>query len=168
MRRLRRSGRAVVLGAEERDWLGGLSPALEHEGVGLYHGSPRDPVWEYVLTWEAARDAIADSGTEITIVGHSHVPLAIVDGRGAIGGHAPGGTESDLQAGRWLLNPGSVGQPRDGDPDAAWMLLDLDDPGTPRSGASPYDVAPGAQACEYPRGPGLPDALADAPFSRQY
>ena len=132
-------------------------PALEHEGVGLYHGSPRDPVWEYVLTWEAARDAIADSGTEITIVGHSHVPLAIVDGRGAIGGHAPGGTEIDLQAGRWLLNPGSVGQPRDGDPDAAWMLLDLD-----ARHASfrrvPYDVARAQAAI---REAGLPDALAE-------
>jgi diadenosine tetraphosphatase ApaH/serine/threonine PP2A family protein phosphatase len=146
-----------VLGATERDWLGTLSPALEHEGVGLYHGSPRDPVWEYVLTWEAARDAIAESGTEITIVGHSHVPLGIVDGRGAIGGHAPGGTESDLQAGRWLLNPGSVGQPRDGDPDAAWMLLDLD-----ARHASfrrvPYDVARAQAAI---REAGLPDALAE-------
>ena len=76
----------------------------------------------------------------ITLVGHSHVPLAIVDGRGAIGGHAPGGTEIDLDGGRWLLNPGSVGQPRDGDPDAAWLLLDLD-----ARHASfrrvPYDVA---------------------------
>jgi diadenosine tetraphosphatase ApaH/serine/threonine PP2A family protein phosphatase len=146
-----------VLGAEERDWLAGLSPALQREGVGLYHGSPRDPVWEYVLTWEAARDAIADSGTEITIVGHSHVPLAIVDGRGAIGGHASGGTESDLQAGRWLLNPGSVGQPRDGDPGAAWMLVDLDARHASFRRVS-YDVARAQVAI---RAAGLPDALAE-------
>ena len=147
-----------VLGEEARDWLAGLRPARpSSEGVGLYHGSPRDPVWEYVLTWEAARDAIADSGTEITIVGHSHVPLAIVDGRGAIGGHAPGGTESDLRAGRWLLNPGSVGQPRDGDADAAWMLLDL----AARHASFrrvPYDVARAQAAI---REAGLPDALAE-------
>jgi predicted phosphodiesterase len=148
---------ANVLGAEEREWLAGLESGLEHEGVGLYHGSPRDPVWEYVLTWEIARDAIADSGTDVTIVGHSHVPLAIVDGRGAIGGHAPGGTESDLRAGKWLLNPGSVGQPRDGDPNAAWLLLDLE--GRHASFRRvPYDV-PRAQASI--RDAGLPRALAE-------
>lgn len=145
------------LGEEERTWLRGLGSSLEQEGVGLYHGSPRDPVWEYVLTWEAARDAIADSGFAVTIVGHSHVPLAIVDGRGAIGGHAPAGTETDLRAGRWLLNPGSVGQPRDGDPDAAWLLLDLE-----AKHASfrrvPYDVARAQAAI---REAGLPDALAE-------
>jgi diadenosine tetraphosphatase ApaH/serine/threonine PP2A family protein phosphatase len=146
-----------VLGEDARDWLAGLPSASEQEGVGLYHGSPRDPVWEYVLTWEAARDAIADSRAEITIVGHSHVPLAIVDGRGAIGGHALGGTETDLQTGHWLLNPGSVGQPRDGDPHAAWMLLDLDSRHASFRRVS-YDVARAQAAI---REAGLPDALAE-------
>jgi diadenosine tetraphosphatase ApaH/serine/threonine PP2A family protein phosphatase len=147
----------AVLGSDERAYLESLSPSGSAEGVGLYHGSPRDPVWEYVLTWEAARDAIADSGTQLTLVGHSHVPMAIVDGRGAIGGHAPGGTESDLRAGKWLLNPGSVGQPRDGDPEAAWLLLDLDaQRGFFRR--VPYDVA---RAQETIRAAGLPDALAE-------
>jgi predicted phosphodiesterase len=146
-----------VLGADERTYLESLSPSGSAEGVGLYHGSPRDPVWEYVLTWEAARDAIADSGTQLTLVGHSHVPMAIVDGRGAIGGHAPDGTESDLRAGKWLLNPGSVGQPRDGDPQAAWLLLDLD---AQRAffRRVPYDVT---RAQETIRAAGLPDALAE-------
>jgi diadenosine tetraphosphatase ApaH/serine/threonine PP2A family protein phosphatase len=134
-----------------------LSSSAEHQGVGLYHASPRDPVWEYVLTWEAARDAIQDSGVELTLVGHSHVPLAIVDGRGSIGGHAAGGTELDLVGGRWLLNPGSVGQPRDGDPHAAWLLLDLE-----AKHASfrrvPYDVA---RTQAEIREQGLPDALAE-------
>jgi len=146
-----------VLGAEERDWLAALPTGTEQDGVGLYHGSPRDPVWEYVLTWEAARNAIHDSGTPVTIVGHSHVPLAIVDGRGAIGGHAPGGTETSLAQGKWLLNPGSVGQPRDGDPDAGWLLLDLDAPHVSFRRV-PYDVARAQAAI---RGAGLPNALAD-------
>ncbi len=85
------------------------------------------------------------------------MPLTIVDGRGAIGGHAAGGTEIDLSAGRWLLNPGSVGQPRDGDPDAAWLSLDLE-----RRHASfrrvPYDVA---RTQAEIREQGLPDALAE-------
>jgi predicted phosphodiesterase len=146
-----------VLDEGAHGFLSGLPSHAERDGVGLYHGSPRDPVWEYVLTWEAARDAIQDSGADVTIVGHSHVPLAIVDGRGAIGGHAAGGTEIDLTTGRWLLNPGSVGQPRDGDAQAAWLLLDLE--GRHASFRRvPYDVA-GTQA--EIRELGLPDALAE-------
>jgi predicted phosphodiesterase len=146
-----------VLTDEGREYLAGLEPHAEREGVGLYHGSPRDPVWEYVLTREAARDAIRDAATEVTIVGHSHVPLAIADGRGETGGHAPDGTEIDFADGRWLLNPGSVGQPRDGDPTAAWLLLDLE---ARRAWFRrvPYDVA---RTQGEIREHGLPDALAE-------
>jgi predicted phosphodiesterase len=149
----------TVLDAGAHAYLSGLSPSAvaSGAGVGLYHGSPRDPVWEYVLSWEAARDAIRDSGTDVTLVGHSHVPLAIPEGDGAGGGHAPGGTEIDLAGGRWLLNPGSVGQPRDGDRDAAWLLLDLD-ARRAHFRRTPYDVA---RAQESIRAAGLPDALAE-------
>ena len=92
--------------------------AGSRDGVGLYHASPRDPVWEYVLTWEAARDAIHDSGTDV--VARRPQPRPAGDRRTATqaapAGTRPGGTEIDLAGGRWLLNPGSVGQPRDGDP----------------------------------------------------
>ena len=60
------------------------------------------------------------------LVGHTHVPVAITgDGAAASGAHAPGGHTVDLASGRWLMNPGSVGQPRDADPRAAYLLLDL-------------------------------------------
>ena len=146
-----------VLEESARAYLAGLDSSAREDGIGLYHASPRDPVWEYVLTWEAARDAIRDSGADLTMVGHSHVPLAIVDGRGPIGGHAPAGTEIDLTAGRWLLNPGSVGQPRDGDPDAAWLLLDLE---ARRASFRriPYDLS---RTQAEIRKHGLPDALAE-------
>ncbi len=145
------------LAEDARAYLAGLESSAERDGVGLYHGSPRDPVWEYVLTWEAARDAIDIAGKDVTLVGHSHVPLAIVDGRGSIGGHAAGGTEIELAGGRWLLNPGSVGQPRDGDPEAAWLLLDL---GARHASfrRAPYDVA---RTQARIREQGLPDALAE-------
>jgi predicted phosphodiesterase len=146
-----------VLDDESRAFLAGLESSAQREGISLYHASPRDPIWEYVLTWEAARDAIREADTDLTIVGHSHVPLAIVDGRGPIGGHVAGGTDIDLPAGRWLLNPGSVGQPRDGDPHAAWLLLDLE---TRHASFRrvPYDVARTQAAI---RELGLPDALAE-------
>jgi diadenosine tetraphosphatase ApaH/serine/threonine PP2A family protein phosphatase len=147
----------TVLDDGAQAYLAGLPSSEARDGVGLYHASPRDPIWEYVLTWEAARDAIRDSGTDLTLVGHSHVPLAIVGGRGPIGGHAAGGTEIDLATGRWLLNPGSVGQPRDGDKDAAWLLLDLDVRHASFRRAT-YDVD---RTQAEIREQGLPDALAE-------
>jgi predicted phosphodiesterase len=116
-----------VLGDRSRAFLVGLAPSGEADGVQLFHASPRDPVWEYVLTDEAAAAALELTSAPLVLVGHSHVPLAVtVDGGELAGGHAAAGTEIELGDGRWLLNPGSVGQPRDGDPRAAWMLLDLD------------------------------------------
>jgi diadenosine tetraphosphatase ApaH/serine/threonine PP2A family protein phosphatase len=84
-------------------------------------------VWEYVLSGEAAFSALALTSAPLVLVGHSHVPLAIVlAGDTLAGGLAPAETEVDLSEGRWLVNPGSVGQPRDADPRAAWLLLDLE------------------------------------------
>src|SRR5262245_50679393 len=94
----------AVLDSGAHAYLSGLASSAVIESVGLYHGSPRDPVWEYILSWEAARDAIHDSGTDVTIVGHSHVPLAIPWAETPEGGHAPAGTETDLDGERWLLN----------------------------------------------------------------
>ncbi len=115
-----------VLDRDVRAWLAGLTPAARADGVGLYHASPRDPVWEYVLSAEAAAAAFGLADEQLVLVGHSHVALALgLSGAELAGGMAPGGTELDLSEGRWLLNPGSVGQPRDGDARAAYLLLDL-------------------------------------------
>jgi predicted phosphodiesterase len=109
-----------------RAFLESLEPSGTADGVDLYHASARDPVWEYVLTEEAAATTLDLAAEPLVLVGHSHVALAITQADGGVaGGLAPGGTDVQLD-GRWLLNPGSVGQPRDGDPRAAWLLLDLD------------------------------------------
>jgi diadenosine tetraphosphatase ApaH/serine/threonine PP2A family protein phosphatase len=115
-----------ILTDGSRAFLESLEPSGEAEGVDLFHASARDPIWEYVLTEEAALATLDLSPARLVLVGHSHVALAItlIDGR-VQGGLAPGGAEVALEE-RWLLNPGSVGQPRDGDPRAAWLLLDLD------------------------------------------
>jgi len=118
---------ADVLTPESRAFLASLKPYGEVDGVDLFHASARDPVWEYVLTEEAAQATLDLSDAPLVLVGHSHVALAITaDGGHVGGGPAPGGSTVTLD-GRWLLNPGSVGQPRDGDPRAAWLLLDLDE-----------------------------------------
>jgi predicted phosphodiesterase len=116
----------TVLLDENRAYLEGLSPQGRVAGAELYHGSPRDPVWEYVIDEWTAREALESTVAPLVLVGHSHVALAITLHDGEIEGDlAPDGTEIDLAEGRWLLNPGSVGQPRDGDPRAAWLQLDL-------------------------------------------
>jgi len=115
-----------VLAEGSRSFLEAVSPSGTREGVELFHASPRDPVWEYVLSAEAARAAFELTEAPLVLVGHSHVPLAITLNGVLDGGLAPDGTEVELGPGRRLLNPGSVGQPRDGDPRAAWLLLDFE------------------------------------------
>ena len=117
----------TVLTDSARDFLASLRPSAALQGAELFHASPRDPVWEYVLSPEAALTALQLTSEPVVLVGHSHVALAIGLQRNRLrGGAAPAGTHADLSRGRWLLNPGSVGQPRDGDPRAAWLLLDLE------------------------------------------
>ena len=114
-----------------RDFLAGLHAADESREVALYHASPRDHVWEYVLWPEQAGECIQRQAKRIALIGHSHIALcfrAADDGDvdATEGAQVSAGTKLDVAEGRWLLNPGSVGQPRDGDPRAAWLELDTD------------------------------------------
>ena len=116
-----------VLSDRSRSYLDSLEPAGKAAGVALFHGSARDPVWEYVLSDETAAATFALTDEPLVLVGHSHAALQIEVRDGLLaGGLAPAGTEVELASARWLLNPGSVGQPRDSDPRAAYLLLDLD------------------------------------------
>ena len=115
-----------ALGAAQADWLRTLEPAATRAGLELYHGSARDPVWEYVLSEEVALENLELTSAPIVLVGHSHLALAISwDGKRLDGGLAPAGTELGTSEARWLINPGSVGQPRDSDARAAWLLIDI-------------------------------------------
>jgi diadenosine tetraphosphatase ApaH/serine/threonine PP2A family protein phosphatase len=114
---------------ETLEFLRTLEPAASQNGVGLFHASPRDPVWEYVLSSDQAEAGLEAQQERVGLIGHSHIALFFFRSVGARPGHAQGaqaeeGTELDLGEGDWLLNPGSVGQPRDGDPRAAWLELD--------------------------------------------
>jgi diadenosine tetraphosphatase ApaH/serine/threonine PP2A family protein phosphatase len=143
------------------EFLRSLRPDNTDQEVGLYHASPRDPVWEYVLAVDQARDCMAAQSARVSLIGHSHVALWFSDGSGPPGGNgggqAEGGKELDVSSDRWLLNPGSVGQPRDGDPRAAWVELDTDEwKATYRR--VEYDIDRAAEAI---RDAGLPDLLAE-------
>jgi diadenosine tetraphosphatase ApaH/serine/threonine PP2A family protein phosphatase len=116
-----------VLEPEWKELLDRLEPQGSAHGVALYHGSARDPIWEYVLSDEGALATLELTNAPLVLVGHSHVALRVIgSGDELAGGVAPDGTELELGGVRALLNPGSVGQPRDGDPRAAYLLLDLD------------------------------------------
>ena len=117
----------TVLEPEAQKLLDGLEPAGAAHGVALYHGSARDPVWEYVLSDESALATLELADAPLVLVGHSHVALEVVQSNGDLtGGVAAAGRDLELEGVRALLNPGSVGQPRDGDPHAAYLLLDLE------------------------------------------
>ena len=120
--------------AKVYDWLDTLSPAALDESAMYAHGSPRDPLREYMLPRDrqnpekmrACFDALAAQERLICFVGHSHVPaIYFEDGRM----YRPSGTTTpldlDLRTGnRAILNVGSVGQPRDGDPRLSYVLWD--------------------------------------------
>jgi diadenosine tetraphosphatase ApaH/serine/threonine PP2A family protein phosphatase len=147
---------------ETREFLASLDPTGTREGVGLFHASPRDPVWEYVLSTDQAEAGFEVMAERVGLIGHSHIALFFVRASGGRPGYAQGaeaadGAEVELAEGDWLLNPGSVGQPRDGDPRAAWLELDTE-AWSARWHRVDYDVDGAAAAI---RAAGLPGALAD-------
>jgi predicted phosphodiesterase len=148
-----------VIRPETREFLLTLSAEGEAEGIGLYHASPRDPIWEYVLSGLTAELCLDAAPQRVSLIGHSHVALSFnrPEGEPASGSTRRGGDLLDIGAGEWLLNPGSTGQPRDGDPRAAWMILDTE-AWTAEWRRSDYDLA-GAQAAI--RAARLPDSLAE-------
>ena len=149
---------AEQLTPESRKFLASLAPQATRADVSLFHGSPVDPVWDYVLTDPGAAEALALTPTPLVLVGHSHAALALLLANEALqGGLATAGLEADLAAGRWLLNPGSVGQPRDGDARAAFLRLDLDAKRA-RFERVPYPVE---RTQAEIRERGLPDSLAE-------
>jgi diadenosine tetraphosphatase ApaH/serine/threonine PP2A family protein phosphatase len=115
-----------TISAETRAYLDRLEPVLLDEEVGLYHASPRDPVWEYVLSPLQAELCLDVQGHRACLIGHSHVALSFFrnERAPATGQTRHADEELELAEGEWLINPGSVGQPRDGDPRAAWLELD--------------------------------------------
>jgi len=148
-----------VIAPETREFLLSLKPEGSAGGVGLFHASPRDPIWEYVLSGLTAELCFDVTDFRISLIGHSHVALSFdrQEGTPASGTTRKEGTELDLATGQWLINPGSAGQPRDGDPRAAWLLLDTDR-WTASYRRAEYDIA-GAQAAI--RAANLPDSLAE-------
>jgi predicted phosphodiesterase len=119
------------LTSENRALLEALPPRQDIDPQFLaVHASPREPVWEYLLTLEQARDNFKLFDMQVCLIGHSHVPLIFwlhPDGRAEGPSVADDGFRLELQPDtRYFVNPGSVGQPRNQDPRAAYAILDTD------------------------------------------
>jgi len=148
-----------TISEDTREFLLALSPEGEAQGFGLFHASPRDPVWEYVLSGLTAELCFDATDFRVSFIGHSHVALSFNRplGEPTTGSTRREGDQLELTDGDWLVNPGGAGQPRDGDPRAAWLLLDTD-----RQLATwmrtEYDISAAQSAIRAAR---LPDSLAE-------
>jgi len=126
---------------ELRAWLDGCPQVQRLDPITLAHGSPRDPIWEYVLSEGVARVSLDCFETLVCLIGHTHVPSSFVQ-------QPDGSVEAEYRSEgevivlgeqRLLANPGSVGQPRDQDPRAAYLIYD-GDAGTLTWRRTPYPV----------------------------
>jgi diadenosine tetraphosphatase ApaH/serine/threonine PP2A family protein phosphatase len=108
------------------DYLSNLTEMVTTDLATLSHGSPRNPTWEYLIDPLTALINFAFFDTQIALVGHSHLPLAfIVDKEGEKIDRKLMKADDVLNLDtRVILNPGSVGQPRDHDPRASYGILD--------------------------------------------
>jgi diadenosine tetraphosphatase ApaH/serine/threonine PP2A family protein phosphatase len=115
------------IGAEAREWLAGLPQRIERGDYTLVHGTPRDPLWEYCFSVPVARRALDACATSHCLVGHTHIPLLFRQREGRIETLAPSdGSSVVIDEARLVMNPGGVGQPRDGDPRACALILEMD------------------------------------------
>ncbi len=119
---------AQQLSPEDVDYLGSLPSVIERGDFTLVHGSPRDPVWEYLLSVSNAEENFAYSQSQFCLVGHSHVPLVFVYDEAGVCSFSRFSPNIKLVLGksRLIINPGGVGQPPDGDPRASYAIYDSD------------------------------------------
>ena len=150
---------AEQLSYDERHYLEML-PEVAYEGDFTFvHGSLRAPLWEYILSLPAMEAQLRLMETPYSVIGHSHVPFLAEEGNDgkAWSSAWQDGDLVNLPGSRRIINPGAVGQPRDGDPRAAYALYDSD-AHTITLHRVEYDIAATQQKIV---GAGLPASLAE-------
>ena len=112
---------------ENKHWLAGLGERIQVDGVTLVHGSPRRPIWEYVMDQVTARQNMMEFDTQICLVGHTHIPSVFqmegeeIKSTRVVFAQPDDPFELPYKS---IVNPGSVGQPRDHNPKASYMIYD--------------------------------------------
>jgi len=114
-----------VLNDESREFLLQLPERAIIDSVTLAHGSPRSPVWEYLLDPTSAYENLAYFNTELCFIGHTHIPIVFLqpENQDEMIGELIKDGDGLVVEGRMFINPGSVGQPRDHDPRAAYAIF---------------------------------------------
>lgn len=112
------------LSSDSETFLQELKPRMETSGVTLAHASPRQPVLEYLLDTYSAAENFNYFDTEYCFVGHTHIPVVFSLSEKAVNLQMPVANTQMILAARCIANPGSVGQPRDRDPRAAFAIFD--------------------------------------------
>jgi diadenosine tetraphosphatase ApaH/serine/threonine PP2A family protein phosphatase len=110
------------LSAGDIDFLQSLPLSLKKGDFTLVHGSPRDPIWEYILSSTEAEENLEYFETPYCLVGHSHLPLLFVCNQQCSTTHPEDGLKIKLGKKRLIINPGGTGQPRDSDPRASYAI----------------------------------------------
>jgi predicted phosphodiesterase len=132
------------LSGEDKRFLDSLPEVRRDGDFTLVHGTLREPIWEYMVDFETARAHLTLQETRYSFVGHTHIPAQVTelpdDRQGCALHRLAHGDVVDLGDQRLVLNPGSVGQPRDGDKRASYGLLDTGN-GTFRLCRVEYDIA---------------------------
>jgi diadenosine tetraphosphatase ApaH/serine/threonine PP2A family protein phosphatase len=113
------------LSSEDIEYLDSLPLTIEKDGFTLAHGSPRDPIWEYIISTSIAGENFNFFTSPYCLVGHSHIPLVFTFDNGActFSRFSPS-ARLFLGKTRLIVNPGGVGQPRDGNPQASYAIYD--------------------------------------------
>jgi diadenosine tetraphosphatase ApaH/serine/threonine PP2A family protein phosphatase len=120
------------LRGDVRAWLESLKPKGEIPDVFLAHASPCDPIWEYLEVESQGPANFRAFQGPVCLVGHTHVPRTFAEQQNrsaqriSVRLPIPGETINLADQSRRIVNPGGVGQPRDGDPRAAYGILDAD------------------------------------------
>ena len=145
------------LSAEERDLLAALPLTKTVDHFTLCHGSLRDPLWEYITSGPAATATLARAKTPHCCNGHTHLPALFREANGRTTAIRPALERPYALTDRTLLNAGSVGQPRDGDPRASYAVIDTVD-GTATFYRASYRID---EAQRRIRARGLPEMFAE-------
>jgi len=119
---------AQQLSPEDIEYLSSLPLTLYRDDFTLAHGSPREPIWEYVMSVSVAKANFDCFDTKLCLVGHSHVPLIFDLDHDNLcrSRQLPGELQLKQEENRLIINCGGVGQPRDGDPRASYAVLDTE------------------------------------------
>jgi predicted phosphodiesterase len=117
---------AEQLTSRDVSYIKNLPRVINRDDFTLVHGSPREPIWEYVLSISGARENFAYFKTQFCLLGHTHVPAVFSYGEGGACSFRQFSPEKELvpDKERLIINPGAVGQPRDGDPRASYAIYD--------------------------------------------